>query len=98
MFKKTTPEPTKLEKEIDHLLTDMAEEDRNTSIYNDMVTQLDVLYTKKLAEKELNQKTRVSAEAKVTIAANLAGILLIVGHERAFVISKTAISFVRQLR
>ena len=45
-----------------------------------------------------NARTKVSADTLATIAANLAGILIIVKHEQANVIASKALGFVAKLR
>jgi hypothetical protein len=42
--------------------------------------------------------TKVSADVAATVAANLAGILIIINHERAHVVTSKALAFVAKLR
>jgi len=57
--------------------------------YGTMVSRLDKLY----AMKNTN-KNRVSKDAIWTIGANILGIILILGHERANVVTSKALSFI----
>lgn len=85
-------EDQNLEKEIAALLSDMTEQDRSTREYAHMADQLVKLYS--LREK----KKRVSPDTWAVVGGNLLGILAIVGHERANVITSKALSFVLKSR
>ena len=50
--------------------------------------------TKLYALKESNSKRRISPDTLAIVAGNLAGILLIVGHEQAHVVTSKALNFV----
>lgn len=96
MFKKT-PDPTaeKLDMEINALLLDMYTMDKKKDAeYPAMVDQLVKLYELRNA----NAPKRMSADVKATIAANLAGIFLIIAHERTGVITTKALGFIQKLR
>lgn len=62
--------------------------------YVTMVDQLLKLYSL----KEINSPMRVSPDTMATVAANLIGIILIVGHERVHVVTSKALSFIMKLR
>lgn len=94
MFKKTTHEKTGLETVIDELLNDMSFVSKETDEYSKMVDQLVKLYSL----KETDSKRRISPDTLATVTANLAGIILIVGHERAHVVTSKALGFVLKLR
>ncbi len=93
MFKKRETEPSGLEKEIDALLVEMSKTDRSTKEYSSMADQLAKLYP-------LLGKTekRVSPDTLAAIAGNLLGIVMILGHERAHVVTSKALGFVMKLR
>ena len=95
MFKTTTPEPTKLDRLIDELTERMLEIENKTS---DEYKQLLEHLTKLEAIKKDNRPDRVSADAKAAIAANLAGILLILNYERANIFTSKAAAFLTKLR
>lgn len=90
--RKKSVEDPKLQKAIDDALDSldrcMPEEEKYAAI----VKQLTALYALK------PKPDRVSKEAAATIAANLFGILVIVGHERAHVVTSKALGFVQKLR
>jgi hypothetical protein len=90
MFQKDSIE-LQLEKTILDLLEEVnSTQDKTSDEYAKMVDQAAKLY-------ELRQKSRISPEALVTVASNLAGILLVMNHERAHVIASKAFSFVKKI-
>jgi hypothetical protein len=94
LIKKTQPEPTKLEKTIDRLLTQMAEVDCESKEYAAMADQVSKLY--KLKESDIPQQ--VSKDTLLLVAGNLAGILLIIAYENKNVIASKALGFVMKPR
>lgn len=84
-----------LQKTIDALHAEMAGYDGYTEQYAQMVDQLSKLY--KLRD-DLKSSRRVTPDTLATIGANLAGIFLIIRHERVNVIASKALSFVPKLR
>jgi hypothetical protein len=91
---KPSDEKSGLEKEIDVLLLSMRHIDKDSEQYAKMVDQLNVLY--KL--KEVDIPKRVSPDTLAIVAGNLLGIILIVGHEKAHVVTSKALNFVLKLR
>lgn len=90
MFKKN-PIDLKLEEEITSLLKLMAlEHDKSTEKYAGMTKQLTALH-------ELSTKSRISNDTLVTVGTHLAGIVLILGHERAHVIASKAFGLVKKI-
>ena len=85
---------TLLDEEIDDLLEDMALLDRSSNEYADMVNHVEKLYK----AKSYDESKSISNEAKVSIAANLLGIILILGYEKADIITSRAINFVSKVR
>lgn len=94
MFTKRPRPRTKLDEVIDDLLDQMVEEKYDPVKYAKMVEQLAKLY--KLKEIEIPR--RVNPDTLAMIAGNIIGIILILGHERANVITSKAIGFVLRLR
>lgn len=88
---KPTPKPSDLEKEIARLFALLASiEEVNSEQYDKVSDQLAKLY--KL--KEVDSKSRVSKDALVGAAANLAGIFIITQHEHLHIITSKALGFV----
>lgn len=93
MFKKTTPELDHLALAIRDVHLDMKNQKTDSAEYKVLLDRLVVLYSLKETPK-----SGVSADVKATIAANLAGIFLLMNHERAHVVTTKALSFVQKLR
>lgn len=90
MFKKSEID-TKIDEEIMRLLAAMSQEtDKETPEYASMVDQVVKL-------QELRHSGGISKETLATIAANLAGIVVILGHERAHVIASKAFGLVKKI-
>lgn len=87
-------DPSNIQQEIDRVILIMSNHQPDSDEYAKMSKQLTVLHERLMAEKP----KPIDAGTIATITANLAGILLIVGHERAHVITSKAVGFVRTLR
>ena len=81
-----------LENAITAVLEGMTLHSAHSVEYAQMVAQLETLYS--LKEKP----QRVSPDTLATIFANLAGIVMIVGHERLHVVTSKALQFIMKLR
>jgi hypothetical protein len=93
MINQTPPEKTGLEKAIDSVLQEMDGVNADSEEFEKMTDQLVKLHAMKTAES----RPRISPDVKATIAANLAGILVIVGHERTHIVTSKALSFIKKL-
>jgi hypothetical protein len=94
MFPRRQGTNFKLDVAIDDLLDRLVEEPFDPDKYAKMVTQLAQLH--KL--KEHYAPKRVSPDTLLIVTGNLIGIVLILGYERAGVITSKAIGFVQRLR
>ncbi|QAU06270.1 hypothetical protein SEA_RICKMORE_36 [Gordonia phage Rickmore] len=83
---------------IDELLVEMHEQDKDSDVYNTMVDQLTKLYELKTIDHKVNAESRISMETLAIVGGNLAGILMIVGHERANVVTSKALTLLMKLR
>lgn len=92
MFRKTVDQD--LEDAIAAAYATLTTHEPHSDEYAAIADQLTKLY----ALKESNSKRRVSPDTLAMIAGNLAGILLIVGHERAHVVTSKALNFVMKMR
>lgn len=88
--KSSTATAVNLDQAIDKLLFQMDNVNGDADEYAKMADQLVKLY--KL--KEVDSKKRVSPDTLAVVAGNLLGILVIVGHEKAHVMTSKAIGFV----
>ena len=86
-------EPTTLDKVIDQITAKMLTTDPNSDEYAKLADQLVKIHALK-PEKPKG----VSPDTKATIMANIAGIVLIVGHERAHVITTKAFSLIMKAK
>lgn len=90
MFTFSKNEDQDLQKAIVRLYEEMSSHRPDSPEYAKITTQLTALY----ALKETNSKSRVSADTLAMVIGNLLGIVLIVGHERANVVTSKALGFV----
>lgn len=81
-----------LNKAIDALLAQMDAVPSESEEYSKMVDQLSKLYSL----RETPQ--RVSPDTLAIVLGNLLGIVVIVGHERAHIVTSKAINFLLKLR
>lgn len=88
MFKKN-PIDAKIDEEINTLL-DSLRTCKSPAEYAEWTDQLVKLY-------KLRQENTVSMDTWATIAANIAGIVIILNHERAHVIASKSFGFVKKL-
>lgn len=91
---KTPAQKSGLEKAIDDLHRQMDVVMADSEEYDRLTDQLTKLY--KLREHDAPK--RVSPDTLVLAGANILGIAMIVGHERAHVVTSKALSFVQKLR
>lgn len=90
--------PTGLELEVDRILKEMQNVKVTSEEYKAMVARLQVLCEAK--EREIVENTSlspwrsISPDTIVTVAGSLLGIMIIVWHEKADVITSKALSFV----
>jgi hypothetical protein len=94
MFNRTRDEDKPLRNEIDAVLLAMSNEDKTTERYVEMVTQLERLY----AIRNVKFDKRVSPDTKAAVLGNLLAVAMIVGHERANVITSKALNFIKMAR
>jgi hypothetical protein len=92
MFNKITKRDkrTNIEKEIDSVLDVMRTYTANSHEYTDMARNLEMLYKAKSHET----CSRISPDVIATVAGNLLGIVLILGYEKANIITSKALGFV----
>lgn len=94
MFTKQQKESSKLDEIIDEVETHILSLEPDHADYETLVDHLSKLY--KIREQERSEK--VSANTKAIILANLAGIVLILGFEKAHVVTSKALSFIVKLK
>ena len=92
--KKPAPTPSGLEITIDELRAEMHDLPGDTDEYTKMADNL----VKLLKAREYDTPRRVSPDAMVAVVGNIVAVVLIVGHERAHVVTSKAIAFVSKLK
>ena len=92
---KTPDELSGLDEAIDNIFSEMKGFTAETEEYAQMVDQLTKLYQLKPPARE---ERRISPDALLAVAGNLAGIVAILGFERAHVVTSKALGFVLKSR
>lgn len=93
MFPSKKPK-SKLQLEIDRLVLALKDHQPESKEYAAIISQLKELSK---VQKEQSPAT-VSPDTKLQVAANLAGIVMIIQHEHVYVIASKALAFVPKLR
>ena len=96
--KKSSTNKDGLTKAIDSLLEEMSDLNGDDPEYAKMADQLTKLYALKEVDYRVESNSRVSMDTMAVVGANLAGILMIVGHERANVVTSKALSLLMKLK
>lgn len=96
--KKSSTNKDGLTKAIDSLLEEMSDLNGDDPEYAKMADQLTKLYALKEVDHRVESTHRVSMDTMAVVGANLAGILMIVGHERANVVTSKALSLLLKLK
>ncbi len=94
MFTRKPPKKSTVDELIDDLRDSMIEAGPHSDEYSKMLDQLTKLY--KL--KEVDLPKQISPDTVLLVAGNLVGIVLILGYERANVLTSRAVNFVMKLR
>ena len=87
---KRNPIKAKVDEQIINLLESMELENGYTDNYKSMATHAEKLL-------ELRQKDTVSKDAWVTVGTHIAGLIVLMNHERAHVIASKALGFVKKI-
>lgn len=83
---------------ITSLLEDMSGLNSDSPEYAKMVDQLTKLYALKEIDAKIDHPRRVSADTLAIVGGNILGIVMIVGHERASVLTSKALTFLTKLK
>lgn len=94
MTNRSSDQPASLQELIELVQTQMLTEGADSEKFNEMNEQLEKLY----AMKKSNRSSRISPDTLLTVAGNLAGIALILQHERLHVVTSKALSFVMKTK
>jgi hypothetical protein len=94
MFKKPVPKDSALDTAIASALNDLAKFEVDSKEYARALAAVSKLY--KL--KQLDKPEHVSKDTLAIVVGNILGILLIVSHERAHVVTSKALHFLGRVR
>lgn len=83
---------------ITSLLEDMSGLNSDSPEYAKMVDQLTKLYALKEIDAKIDHPRRVSADTLAIVGGNILGIVMIVGHERASVLTSKALTLLSKVR
>lgn len=89
---KKSAEDSKLENAVDNVYSEMAGLSSDSEEYAKMTDQLVKLYSLKENPK------RVSPDTLAVVIGNILGIILIVGHERAHIVTSKALNLILKTR
>lgn len=89
MFKRPEKKQNKIMQEIEYLHEELDNYDRASQEYSNIIKQIEVLYK---LDKEV--KFVIDPNTALVVGANILGILMILGYERAHVVTSKALSFV----
>jgi hypothetical protein len=98
LFNKNTPEedPQELKDAITKALNELAEHETYSPEYVKALEQIEKLYKLRNPKPELRKP--VSMDTVWVVAGNLVGIGMIIGYEKAHVISSKALGFILKAR
>jgi hypothetical protein len=95
MFKKNNTNNTGMKLVIDAATAELLKETPGSDRYDKIVAQLERLNK---IDANNNSREKINPNGLIAVAGNLAGIGIIVGHERLAVITSKAIGFVGKFR
>lgn len=90
MLKRKNPINARIDTEIHQLLDLMGQENGFTDDYKSMAAHVEKLM-------ELRQKDSISKETWATIGTHIAGLIVLMNHERAHVIASKAFGLVKKI-
>lgn len=91
-FRKTSTEKSPLDKAIEALLEEMPTHEADDDKYGQLMNRLERLYVLKAQEAPKH----VTPDTMAIVAGNIAAVILIVGHERAHLVTSKALNFIKK--
>ena len=83
---------------INTLLEELSGHQAESPEYAKIVDQLTKLYALKEVDHKVNSNKRVSMDTLAIVGGNILGIVLIVGHERAAVLTSKALTLLTKVK
>lgn len=98
MFTEKRNNKAEVTEAISTLLETLSGHSPETEAYAQIVDQLTKLYALKEVDTKVEAPRRVSADTLAIVGANILGIVMIVGHERANMLTSKALTLLTKLR
>jgi hypothetical protein len=95
---RTEEEPRRIEEALDQAILDLGNYPSHSKEYGAIATNVKVLAEATAVDKTAHKKLSVSPDTMAAIGANLLGILMILNHERAHVLTSKAMSHLPKLK
>jgi hypothetical protein len=97
-LKRTDEEPRRFEEVLDHILSDLGNYPSHSKEYTAIAANARVLAEAVAVDKTAHKRPSVSPETLAAIAANLAGILMVLNFERGHVLTSKAMSMLHRIK
>jgi hypothetical protein len=91
-------ESSDLEEEITRVIRTMSDENPQTEEYTTMVSNLKLLVEARQLDEATDKPNRPSADTMLSVGGSVLGILLILGFEKANVITSKGLSFIPKIK
>lgn len=91
-------EDTDLQKAITALISQLDDHDASTEEYTTMVSNVKVLVEARQLEEATDKPNRPSADTMLSVGGSVLGILMILGFEKANVITSKGLSFIPKIK
>lgn len=91
-------EDTDLQKAITALISQLDDRDGSTEEYTTMVSNVKVLVEARQLEEATDKPNRPSADTMLSVGGSVLGILMILGFEKANVITSKGLSFIPKIK
>lgn len=90
--------PSDLEDEITRVISLMSDQNPDTEEYTTMVSNLKVLVEARQLDEATDAPNRLSADTMLSVGGSIVGVLLILGFEKANVITSKGLSFIPKIK
>jgi hypothetical protein len=96
--RKPKEEPHALDETITNLISEIAGLETGSELYTSAVESLKVLIELRISEKEFAKPAKISPDMITSAVTNLLGIGMILGFEKANVITSKSLSFIPKMK
>jgi hypothetical protein len=91
-------QPSDLQEEITRVIMTMSDQNPETEEYTTMVSNLKVLVEARQLDEATDTPYRPSADTMLSVGGSILGIVLILGFEKANVITSKGLSFIPKIK